>query len=346
MKTKDFSFDLPPELIAQEPRPVRGQSRLMILDPSAHQYHHASFVDFIENVPSHAILVFNDSRVRKARVFAFSEKGRKVETIFLQNEGPFRWQCLLKNSKRLQDGHTLEFPHGMMGRVEGSQGNVRWIHFDKPVTEEWIDKNGHIPLPPYIRRPETDEDAQRYQTVYAKNLGSVAAPTAGLHFTEQALQRLKARGVETASLTLHVGLGTFLPVRVENVEDHKMHTETYSILPETAERLTQAQREGRPIVAIGTTSLRTLESAWSENGFMPGDGKSDLFITPGYTFKAVDQLFTNFHTPESTLLMLVSAFAGWDFIRECYAEAIRARYMFFSYGDATWIRSRTDPRPL
>jgi S-adenosylmethionine:tRNA ribosyltransferase-isomerase len=343
VKTKDFFFDLPPELIAQEPRSVRGQSRLMILDPSSHRYEHARFADFIEKVPANSLLVFNDSRVRKARVFASLDSGKQIETIFLQNEGPFRWQCLLKKSKRLHEGETLEFPQGMTGRIEGSQGNVRWIQFDKPATEEWIEKIGHIPLPPYIRRPDTDEDAQRYQTVYAQNLGSVAAPTAGLHFTPEALQRLTERGVEAATVTLHVGLGTFLPVRVEDIEDHKMHTETYSISAKTAERLTQAHRDGRPLVAIGTTSLRTLESAWSEGGFISGEGKSDLFITPGYSFKAVDQLFTNFHTPESTLLMLVSAFAGWDFVRECYAEAIRARYMFFSYGDATWIRSRTKP---
>jgi S-adenosylmethionine:tRNA ribosyltransferase-isomerase len=213
------------------------------------------------------------------------------------------------------------------------------LNFDPPATDEWLEKHGHLPLPPYIRRPDSDADAERYQTVYARERGSAAAPTAGLHFTKELLDALETRGAELAFVTLEVGLGTFLPVRAADIADHKMHTERYGISAETATALNRAKTEGRPILAVGTTSLRTLEAAWTPEGFPTGWGATDIFITPGYRFRAVDQLFTNFHTPESTLLMLVCAFAGQEFLLESYRQAVEAHYKFFSYGDAMLIRS-------
>ncbi len=343
MKTKDFSFELPEELIAQAPPETRGESRLMILDPRLKQREHARFQDFIEGVDSQTLMVFNDSRVRKARVFGTLASGGKLEVIFLRRFNEYSWECLLNKSKRLKEGQTIHFPEDRVGVISTPTGNVRTLTFTSGIEEAWLDRNGHIPLPPYIRRPDNDADAQRYQTVYAKEVGSAAAPTAGLHFTQAALDRLRQRGVETATVTLHVGLGTFLPVRAEDIRDHQMHREVYRLEPETAERLTAAKRAGRPILAVGTTSLRTLESAWSGTEFRSGEDSTDIFIYPGYRFGAVDQLFTNFHTPESTLLMLVSAFGGWDFIRESYEEAVKERYRFFSYGDAMWLKSRTAP---
>ncbi len=343
MKTKDFSFELPAELIAQAPPETRGASRLMILDPAQHSREHARFQDFVEQVDPNTLLVFNDSRVRKARVFGILATGGKLEVIFLRRWDEHRWECLLNKSKRLKEGQVIHFPEGREGVIASSSGNVRTLTFAQGVEESWLDKYGHIPLPPYIRRPDNDADAERYQTVYAKEVGSAAAPTAGLHFTQAALERLRQRGVETATVTLHVGLGTFLPVRAEDIRDHEMHREFYRIEVETAERLNAAKRAGRPILAVGTTSLRTLEASWSGTEFRAGEDSTDIFIYPGYRFGAVDQLFTNFHTPESTLLMLVAAFGGWEFIRESYEEAVKEHYRFFSYGDAMWLKSRTAP---
>jgi S-adenosylmethionine:tRNA ribosyltransferase-isomerase len=218
------------------------------------------------------------------------------------------------------------------------------VKFDVPITEEWFEKNGHIPLPPYIRREDTEEDSERYQNVYAKEVGSAACPTAGLHFTEEMLEKLKAKNIEIAYVTLHVGLGTFLPVRAEKIEDHKMHNESYYISEETAEKVNQAKKESRPILAVGTTSVRTLESAWQggsveEGGYLPsGHFDTSIFIYPGYSFKCVDKMFTNFHTPESTLMMLVSAFAGKANIMNAYQKAVENRYRFFSYGDAMLLK--------
>jgi S-adenosylmethionine:tRNA ribosyltransferase-isomerase len=284
--------------------------------------------------------VFTDTRVRKARIYGTTAHGGQVEAVFLRPLANGRWECLVNKAKKLKQGQVLEFPGGVRATVESPEGNVRALSFDPPATDAWIEAHGHLPLPPYIRRPDSDADAERYQTVYARQVGSAAAPTAGLHFTPEILAALAGRGVEETFVTLEVGLGTFLPVRAEEVADHKMHTERYSISPEAAGALNRARAEGRPILAVGTTSLRTLESAWTPGGFAPGDGATDIFITPGYRFRAVDQLFTNFHTPESTLLMLVCAFAGQEFLLETYRQAVADRYRFFSYGDAMLLRSR------
>lgn len=285
------------------------------------------------------LMVFNDTRVRKARVFGQTTHGGVVEAVFLRPLPDGRWECLVNKAKKLKEGQVLALPGGVTATIESPEGNVRVLAFDPPVTDPWLEAHGHLPLPPYIKRPDSDADFQRYQTVYAREKGSAAAPTAGLHFTPELLVALEARGVELAFVTLEVGLGTFLPVRAENVADHKMHTERYFLSAETASALNRAKAEGRPVLAVGTTSLRTLEASWTPQGFSAGWGATDIFITPGYRFRAVDQLFTNFHTPESTLLMLVCAFAGQEFLLETYRQAVEHRYRFFSYGDAMLIQA-------
>jgi len=297
------------------------------------------------------LIVLNNSRVRRARLFGITEAGgAKAEFLLLKKIDPLSWLVLSKRSKRQKPGNRYVFDDvgAELQLSVGSEGNLL-LRFDHKIDDAWLDVHGHIPLPPYIRRQDSEDDAERYQTVYAQEHGSVAAPTAGLHFTEELLSELKSAGMETVFLTLHVGLGTFLPVRTENIEEHKMHEEIYNIGEETACRIEKAKAEGRKILAVGTTSVRTLESAWIEdhsieNQSLPacgrlrrGEGSTSIFIYPGYTFKVVDCLFTNFHTPGSTLLMLVSALAGRDFVMENYKEAIKKGYRFFSYGDACLI---------
>ncbi|MDR0387667.1 MAG: tRNA preQ1(34) S-adenosylmethionine ribosyltransferase-isomerase QueA [Treponema sp.] len=348
MKTQDFSFDLPERLIAQTPPPERGLSRLMVLDRASRTWSHRMAADLPDILESGSLLVFNDSRVRKARLYGESKSsGAGVEFLLLQKLDAHTWRAMVRRSRRRRPGSRYAFPGGLEGEILGADGDFRILRFDAPVDDAWLDIHGRIPLPPYIRRQDTPEDADRYQTVYAAAPGSAAAPTAGLHFTRELLARLEDRGIETAFLTLHVGLGTFLPVRTADIEDHRMHEETYGITEETASRIEKARAEGRKVVAVGTTSVRTLESAWKNGRLARGEGVTSIFIYPGYTFKAVDALFTNFHTPRSTLLMLVAAFAeagtsghpaaGRDFILESYACAIREEYRFFSYGDAMLI---------
>lgn len=343
MKTSDFTFELPDDLIAQAPPPTRGLSRLLVIDPVTGRRDHRMVADLAEWVAPGTLMVFNDTRVRKARVYGQTVHGGLVEAVFLRPLPDGRWECLVNKSKKLKAGQILAFPGGVEATIEGSDGNVRVLSFEPPASDAWLEAHGHLPLPPYIRRPDGDADAERYQTVYAKEKGSAAAPTAGLHFTPELLAALEARGVELAFITLEVGLGTFLPVRVEDIAEHRMHTERYAIGEEAAGALNKARAEGRPILAVGTTSLRTLEAAWSPTGWRAGWGATDIFITPGYQFRAVDQLFTNFHTPESTLLMLVCAFAGQEFLLESYREAVASEYRFFSYGDAMLILRRPGP---
>jgi len=239
---------------------------------------------------------------------------------------------------KLLPGKRLSLPEGMEAEVVEARPDERLLRFSPELDDDYLERNGHLPLPPYIRRGDAPADAERYQTVYARERGSAAAPTAGLHFTPGILDGLRAAGVETRFVTLHVGLGTFLPVRAESIEDHRMHYEEYTVPEETAAAVNAAKREGRPVVAVGTTSVRTLESAWTDAGLASGSGATNIFIYPGCSFRAVDMMFTNFHTPESTLLMLVSAFAGRERVLAAYEEAVRLRYRFFSYGDAMLIR--------
>ena len=356
MLTKDFYFDLPPELIAQHPPQVRGQDRLMLLDRATGSILHRQMADLPEFIPADALMVFNNSRVRRSRVYGIKDStGREVEFLFLQPLGLGSlpeaipagtcclWKTMVKNAKKQKSGHQYCFADGTVATIVPNPADTgtefRTLAFPLPITEEWFEANGHIPLPPYIRREDTEEDGQRYQNVYATETGSAACPTAGLHFTQEMLDTLDTAGIQRAWVTLHVGLGTFLPVRSERLEDHTMHQETYSISQETAQAVTQAKGEGRPIVAVGTTSVRTLESAWNRQTHQleAGIGATSIFIYPGYQFKVVDKLFTNFHTPESTLLMLVSAFAGRERILAAYREAVECRYRFFSYGDAMLI---------
>jgi S-adenosylmethionine:tRNA ribosyltransferase-isomerase len=335
MKTSDFLFDLPPELVAQVPTTERGSSRLLVLDRATGSLTHSAVADIGLFIEPGTVMVFNDSRVRKARIYGTSaDSGSEVEFLLVRKESPTRWLAMAKKAKRQRIGRRYGFPEGLEGLIAGEEGELRIVEFSFPVDDAWLDRNGHIPLPPYIKRDDTVSDAERYQTVYSKPVGSAAAPTAGLHFTEPLLQGLRAEGIETLFVTLHVGMGTFLPIRTDTLEEHHMHEEEFTVPEDTAERIEAAKREGRPVLAVGTTSVRTLESAWKDGGLVRGWQKTSLFIYPGYQFNVVDKMFTNFHTPGSSLLVLVSAFAGRDKIRTAYEEAIRERYRFFSYGDA------------
>ena len=353
MQTKDFHFDLPEELIAQNPCTERGQDRLLCLDRSTGEVSDHLFQEITSLVERGTLMVFNDSRVRRARIFATVESsGGQAEflliaPVLLEGAPPGTvWKVMARNAKRQKTGRSYVFPDGTKARIRSEGDNLldhtefRLLEFDRNVDDSWLDTFGHLPLPPYIRREDVLSDAERYQTVFSRNIGSVAAPTAGLHFTDQVLSALDAKGIERTYLTLHVGLGTFLPVRAENLEDHVMHEESYSVSVETVEKVGRAKKEGRPVLAVGTTSIRTLESAWDEKNqcLRTGEGSTRIFMYPGYRFKVVDQVFTNFHTPESTLLMLVSAFAGKSRIMDAYNHAIEKRYRFFSYGDSMLIR--------
>jgi S-adenosylmethionine:tRNA ribosyltransferase-isomerase len=354
VKTKDFFFDLPEKLIAQYPTAERGKSRLMVLDRSTGGRTHRVVEDLPDILEPGSLLVLNNSKVRKARLPACSgTTGAKTEFLLLNRlpegkEGPAGsvWKTMTKRVRRRRTGSRYVFDGGREGEIVGEDGEFRLLRFDPPIDEQWLDLYGRMPLPPYIRRHDTPMDSERYQTVYARIPGSAAAPTAGLHFTAALLERLRQHGVETAFVTLHVGLGTFLPVRSENIEDHTMHEEVFTIDDENASRIERAKAGGGKIIAVGTTSVRTLESAWDNGKLKRGEGSTAIFIRPGYTFKIVNALFTNFHTPESTLLMLVSAFAtppgstksGREWILESYDLAVREGYRFFSYGDAMLIR--------
>jgi S-adenosylmethionine:tRNA ribosyltransferase-isomerase len=338
MKTTDFHFNLPAELIAQHPSEERGTSRLLVMDRSSGATEHTMVSELGRFVPEGAVMVFNDSKVRRARLYATSSGGGKVELLLLRREGPALWAAMTSRMAKQTTGKVLYLPEGLEAEVLEVRDDERLFRFSSDFDEDYLERNGHLPLPPYIRRSDDLEDSERYQTVYAKACGSAAAPTAGLHFTPALLDSLRSRGIDLAFVTLHVGLGTFMPVRSESLEDHRMHEESFTISADTAAAVTRAKAEGRPIVAVGTTSVRTLESAWNEDHLPACSGETSIFIYPGYRFKAVDAMFTNFHTPESTLLMLVSAFAGKSHIFAAYAEAVEQRYRFFSYGDAMFIR--------
>ncbi|MDR2494045.1 MAG: tRNA preQ1(34) S-adenosylmethionine ribosyltransferase-isomerase QueA [Spirochaetaceae bacterium] len=337
MKTRAFSFELPRHLIAQEPPEKRGESRLMTLDRKSRAISHCRVTDLPALLEPEDLLVFNNSKVRKARLLATAAAtGSGAEFLLLKRLDAHRWEALVRFEKRRDRGGAYVLPDGRT--CEAERGADRWaVRFEEPVDEAWIERYGHVPLPPYITRSDTEFDSERYQTVYAKTLGSAAAPTAGLHITEAMLDGMRERGIGRVFITLHVGLGTFLPVRTENAEDHRIHEESFSIGDEEAAAIEDAKAAGRRIVAVGTTSARALEAAWQGGALVRGEQAASVFIYPGYDFKVVSGLFTNFHTPCSTLLMLVSAFAGREFVLESYGEAIRAGYRFFSYGDAMLI---------
>lgn len=346
MLLKEFDFNLPEELIAQHPSGIRGQDKLMLLNRKTGETEHHNMSDLPDLILPGTLMIFNNSKVRRARCYGIKETtGREQEFMFLNqlDSTGNTWNTMVKGAKKQKPGMRYTFPDGTTGtiieREENTGTEFRALRFESPVTEEWFEKNGHIPLPPYIKREDTEEDSERYQNIYAKETGSAACPTAGLHFTEEMLSRLSEKGIERDFVTLHVGLGTFLPVREEKIEDHKMHEEVFTVSEATAEKINQAKKEGRPVLAVGTTSVRTLESACDENGIVKaGTSSTHIFMYPGYKFKVIDQMFTNFHTPESTLIMLVSAFAGREHILNAYRTAVENRYRFFSYGDAMFIR--------
>ena len=341
MKKEDFYFDLPEELIAQHPLEDRSGSRLLVLDKETGETEHHIFREIVNYLNPGDCLVINDTKVIPARLIGEKEgTGAKVEVLLLKRKENDIWETLVKPGRKMKPGARLVFGNGLLkaeviGVVE--EGN-RLIRFEyEGIFEEILDQLGQMPLPPYITHQL--EDKNRYQTVYAKHSGSAAAPTAGLHFTPELLDEIKEKGVEIAHVTLHVGLGTFRPVKVENIQEHHMHSEFYRIEQSEADKINRAKEEGHRVICVGTTSCRTVESAADENGRLREcSGWTEIFIYPGYKFKVLDALITNFHLPESTLIMLVSALAGREHVLAAYEEAIRERYRFFSFGDAMFIR--------
>ena len=342
MKTSEFYFNLPKELIAQTPADKRGESRLIVLDKQTGELDHKMITDFPQLIEEGTLIVVNNSRVRKARIYGTSLTGGKVEFLLIKQISPNSWETIVSKRKKQKVNKKFTFSGDLKGVITVHNENETVITFSKEIDDTWLDEYGHMPLPPYIKREDTKEDSDRYQTVYAENTGSVAAPTAGLHFTENILNELRKKNIDIVSVTLHVGLGTFIPVRTEIVEEHKMHTEEYEISELTAAKINKAKKEGRKILAVGTTSVRTIESAWegsaSDGHVKYGKGATDIYIYPGYEFKVVDQMLTNFHTPDSSLILLVSAFAGKENIKNAYSIAIDNKYRFFSYGDAMLIQ--------
>ena len=339
MRVSEFDYELPPSLIAQEPLPERDRSRLLVLHRESGAMEHRVFRDLVEYLGAGDVLVVNETRVLPARLTGERPGGGRVEVLLLRPVGEDAWECLVKPGRRVPPGSTLNFGQGMMtARVgEKTAAGGRILNFTCSIGfQECLETLGQTPLPPYIRKPLAD--ASRYQTVYAREPGSAAAPTAGLHFTPALLAAIAGRGVAVVRVVLHVGLDTFRPVRVEEVEDHQIHREYYAVSEEAAAAVNRARRGGGRVVAVGTTVVRCLESAADERGFVAaGHGDTGLFIYPGYRFRVVDALITNFHLPRSSLLMLVSAMAGRDLVLTAYREAVAQNYRFFSFGDAMLI---------
>jgi S-adenosylmethionine:tRNA ribosyltransferase-isomerase len=347
MDVADFDFDLPDELIAQEPPPVRGESRLLVLNRDTGEHRHSTFSRIGEYLRAGDLLVLNNTKVYPARLLGHRvPSGGAVEALLLEREEGDQWSALMHPGQKLKPGALVRFErHGAMLHGEvlarhffGRRSLRLWTGDGTPV-DDAIDRIGHVPLPPYIKREDRDEDRERYQTVFARERGSVAAPTAGLHFTPALLADLAARGLERVEITLHVGYGTFKPVRAEQVEAHEVDPETYTVEPGAADALTRARREGRRVIAVGTTTTRALESLTisDEGAIRPASGQTRLFIHPGHRFRIVNGLVTNFHLPRSSLLMLVAAFAGREQVLAAYREAVAQRYRFYSYGDAMLI---------
>jgi S-adenosylmethionine:tRNA ribosyltransferase-isomerase len=343
MLIKDFDYHLPPGLIAQEPPCSRDSARLMTLDRPSGSIGEMSFAEAPRLFREGDLLVLNDTRVIPARLLGTKESGGRAEIFLVRKQlkpGEV-WQCLIRSSKPARPGTLIRLPGDVTALVEERGEGDTWSVSFTPQEgfEDWLERHGSMPLPPYIKRAAGDHDRERYQTVFAREKGAVAAPTAGLHFTEGLLQEIARRGVEIATLTLHVGLGTFLPIRAENPLQHRMHREYFRIPEKTAEAVNRRKESGGRVVAAGTTTTRALEHAAGPDGLLrASEGEADIFIYPGYTFKIVDALFTNFHLPKSTLLMLVSAFAGRDLLFAAYAEAVRREFRFYSYGDAMFIQ--------
>jgi len=340
LRTADFDFVLPPELIAQAPVPDRDGSRLLVVERATGRLTHAHFRDLPSIIPAGDTVVVNRSRVLKARLLGTREGGGQAEALLLHPRDDTHWEALVRPSARMKPGHRMRIAPDVHLIVEdATQQGTRLVRVDAALPiDELLERYGHIPLPPYITRGDSDEDAARYQTVYAAEAGSVAAPTAGLHFTPAVIDALRAQGVAWETVLLHVGAGTFKPVEVDDPAEHVMHHERYTLSAETADALTATRARGGAVWAVGTTSLRVLESTVDHTGgFQARAGSTDIFIRPPYTVRGADHLITNFHLPKSTLLMLVSAFAGYELTMEAYATAVADGYRFYSYGDAMCI---------
>jgi S-adenosylmethionine:tRNA ribosyltransferase-isomerase len=342
MKVSLFDYHLPEELIAQYPLSERDSSRLMVLDRHTRAIQHTTFPQLTEFLSSGDLVVLNNTKVIPARLIGRKEgTSGKIEVLLLSSKAEGLWEALVKRSSRVKPGTKLVFGDGRLVAevLDKTESQSRLIRFDhNGDLRELLDEFGQPPLPPYIKRAVEDSDRNRYQTIYAKRNGAVAAPTAGLHFTESVFASIKAKNINMVELTLHVGLGTFQPVRSENIEEHHLHAEVFEITREAAQQINETKMSGGKVVAVGTTSVRAIESSVDANGrIFPRSGSTDIFIYPGYKFRVVDALVTNFHLPRSTLLMLVSAFAGREFIMEAYNEAVKGKYRFYSYGDSMLI---------
>lgn len=339
MKVSDFNYDLPQELIAQHPYDKRDEARLMVIDPKTQKIEHKVFKNVIEYWAQGDCLVINNTKVLPARLYGKKDTGANIEFLLLKRIEGDTWEVMVRPGNKLKPGSKVSFGDGLLKAqiLEVLEGGNRKVKFEyNGIFNEILDEIGLMPLPPYIKEKLKEND--KYQTVYAKYEGSSAAPTAGLHFTEELLEKIKQKGVKIANVTLHVGIGTFRPVKVENVEEHAMHSEHYYIKQEDADLINNAKKSGHKVVCVGTTSCRVLESVADENGMVKEtEGDTNIFIYPGYQFKCIDRLITNFHLPESTLIMLVSALAGKDFVMKAYEEAVREKYKFFSFGDAMMI---------
>lgn len=340
IQTNDFHFDLPEELIAQYPTEQRDASRLLVVDGQTGSSRDSYFSRLLDELHEGDLLVMNNTRVIPARLFGQKETGGKIEVLIERLLDKQQVLAHVRASKSPKPGTRLIFDNNYQAEVIEREGELFKLGFDVDDIETLLEDIGHMPLPPYIQREDNTTDQSRYQTVYAQHAGAVAAPTAGLHFTQSLLEELKQKGIGIAYVTLHVGAGTFQPVRVENIHEHKMHAEWIKVDEEVCKKVNQTKSQGGRVVAIGTTSVRSLESAANKSSttdLQPYEGDTDIFITPGYEFKIVDALLTNFHLPESTLLMLVSAFAGYENVMKAYQHAVEEKYRFFSYGDAMFL---------
>jgi S-adenosylmethionine:tRNA ribosyltransferase-isomerase len=341
MNIENFNYELPSRLIAQYPTKNRGDSKLLVGNPSSQILKDLYFHNFINLIAPNDLIVFNNTKVIKARLFGHKETGGKIEILIEQVLDNQKALAMIKSSKKINIDLKIILSDKYVVDIIERKENLFLIQLNQGSFHEVMELNGHVPLPPYINRPDEIDDIERYQTVFAKNKGAIAAPTAGLHFSEVDFKLLNENNINYAFITLHVGSGTFQPVKVTDIDQHIMHTEQFEITHDTKSKIESAKKNGGRIIAIGTTVLRALESSFLKNEIMTGHQKTNIFIKPGYKFKLVDSLFTNFHLPKSTLLMLVSAFAGYEFTKKMYSHAIEKKYRFFSYGDAMFIEQKS-----
>ena len=346
MEINDFDYKLPANLIAQQPPKIRGDSKLLIVNPNKNSIDDKHCINFHEYLLPNDLLIFNDTKVIKARLFGEKPSGGKVEVLIEKIIDTNKALVMIKTSKKILVGLQILISKSIYLEVTAVKKKLFQVTLYNSNFTNLLDTFGHVPLPPYIKRKDEEKDVDRYQTTYAKNAGAVAAPTAGLHFTKEDFLKFKEKKIKYNFLTLHVGSGTFQPVKTKNIDEHEMHYENFNITEQLKEQILQTKKIGGRVIAIGTTSMRALEASYKNNEIRSGNQNTNIFITPGYNFKVVDSLFTNFHLPKSTLLMLVSAFAGYNFTKSFYAHAIKNKYRFFSYGDAIFIEQKKVKKDL